>query len=59
MPNHNERDAYLRECALRFASDLESVLKQDPLQWYNFYPFWEETTPPVVPPAKPTLCPSR
>ncbi len=67
MPNHNERDAYLRECAARFASDLEFVLRRDPLQWYNFYPFWEEAKPPVQPPvkptakptAKPTLCPSR
>jgi predicted LPLAT superfamily acyltransferase len=59
MPNHNERDAYLRECALRFAGDLESVLKRDPLQWYNFYPFWEESKPPLVPPVKPKLCPSR
>ena len=59
MPPHNERDAYLRECAARFASDLETVLKRDPLQWYNFYPFWEETKPPVQPAPKPTLCPSR
>jgi predicted LPLAT superfamily acyltransferase len=41
MPPHNERDAYLRDCATRFACDLESIVKRDPLQWYNFYPFWE------------------
>ena len=40
MPPHSERDAYLRECAARFASDFESIVKRDPLQWYNFYPFW-------------------
>ena len=40
MPPHNQRDAYLRDCAARFACDLESIVKRDPLQWYNFYPFW-------------------
>jgi predicted LPLAT superfamily acyltransferase len=44
MPPHNERDAYLRSCAARFAADLESIVKQDPLQWYNFYPFWKEAS---------------
>jgi predicted LPLAT superfamily acyltransferase len=42
MPPRTQRDAYLCDCAARFAGDLESVLKRDPLQWYNFYPFWEE-----------------
>jgi predicted LPLAT superfamily acyltransferase len=41
MPAHERRDTYLRECAARFAKDLESLVKRDPLQWYNFYPFWE------------------
>jgi predicted LPLAT superfamily acyltransferase len=41
-PRHQERDAHLRECAAQFAANLESVVKRDPLQWYNFYPFWEE-----------------
>jgi predicted LPLAT superfamily acyltransferase len=41
MPVYHERDQYLRECASRFGRDLEQVLKRDPLQWYNFYPFWE------------------
>ncbi len=63
LPVRSERDAYLRACAARFAGDLEEVLRRDPLQWYNFYPFWEETKPPVPPPvpprAKTTLCPSR
>jgi len=43
MPAHDKRDAYLRDCATRFARDLESIVKCDPLQWYNFYPFWEES----------------
>ncbi len=41
MPAHAQRDAYLKDCAARFASDLKSILMRDPLQWYNFYPFWE------------------
>jgi predicted LPLAT superfamily acyltransferase len=41
MPAHEKRDTYLRECAARFAKDLESLVKRDPLQWYNFYPFWQ------------------
>lgn len=59
MPPHNQRDAYLRDCAARFAHDLESVLKRDPLQWYNFYPFWRESSPPANK-AQPSteLCPS-
>ncbi len=40
LPNHDQRDAYLRECAQKFSANLESVLQRDPLQWYNFYPFW-------------------
>jgi predicted LPLAT superfamily acyltransferase len=42
LPAHHERDAYLFGCAAKFAADLEFVLKRDPLQWYNFYPFWDE-----------------
>jgi predicted LPLAT superfamily acyltransferase len=41
MPAHAQRDAYLKDCATRFASDLVTILKRDPLQWYNFYPFWQ------------------
>jgi predicted LPLAT superfamily acyltransferase len=59
MPPHHERDAYLGDCAQQYANNLESVLKRDPLQWYNFFPYWNE-------PAKagathlhePQLCPS-
>ena len=48
MPPHDQRDAYLRDCALHFARDLESVLRRDPLQWYNFYPFWHEPPKPAT-----------
>jgi predicted LPLAT superfamily acyltransferase len=40
-PPHHERDAYLRDCAGQFAANLESIVRRDPLQWYNFYPFWD------------------
>ncbi|HEY3861699.1 MAG TPA: hypothetical protein VGO59_07415 [Verrucomicrobiae bacterium] len=40
MPPRHQRDACLRDCAARFSRDLETILKRDPLQWYNFYPFW-------------------
>ncbi len=43
MPAHHERDAYLKKCAGHFARDLESVMKRDPFQWYNFFPFWENS----------------
>jgi predicted LPLAT superfamily acyltransferase len=45
MPPHHQRDAYLAECASRFARDLETILRRDPLQWYNFYPFWDAPAP--------------
>jgi len=61
MPAHHERDAYLKNCAAHFAGDLESVVKRDPFQWYNFFPFWEKDEPPAPAPKKPkpALCPSR
>ncbi len=45
-PPHHERDAYLNQCATQFATNLESIVRRDPLQWYNFYPFWDAPTPP-------------
>ena len=47
MPPHDQRDSYLRECAARFVANMHTVLKRDPLQWYNFYPFWEKTAQPT------------
>lgn len=61
MPPHDRRDDYLRECAKRFAQDLETVLKRDPLQWYNFFPFWEHpsATHESRRRLSAELCPSR
>jgi predicted LPLAT superfamily acyltransferase len=46
MPAHRERAAYLQQCAARYAADLEAVLQRDPLQWYNFFPFWKKSAAP-------------
>jgi len=40
-PPHSERDAQLLKCANQFAANLESIVRRDPLQWYNFFPYWE------------------
>jgi predicted LPLAT superfamily acyltransferase len=60
MPAHHLRDAYLKNCAGEFAHNLETIVRRDPLQWYNFYPFWEKTELPA--PPKPEMktesCPS-
>jgi predicted LPLAT superfamily acyltransferase len=40
-PAHHERDGHLKNCAQQFAANLESIVRRDPLQWYNFYPFWK------------------
>lgn len=61
LPARNERDAYLKNCAVDFARNLETVIRRDPFQWYNFYSFWELAEPPrLTPKPKPELlCPSR
>ena len=51
MPAHPLRDDYLKSCVATFAQNLEATLKRDPLQWYNFFLFWNE--PAVTAPAKP------
>ena len=57
-PPHHQRDTHLRLCAAQFAANLESVVRRDPLQWYNFFPFWDE--PPAssgspLQPSKPSV----
>jgi len=44
LPKRRAREVYLRDCAAGFAKQLESVVRRDPLQWYNFFPFWDETS---------------
>ena len=52
MPSRHLRNGYLRECAARFARDLEDILKRDPYQWYNFFPFWERGADDPTHPVK-------
>jgi len=60
MPAHHLRDAYLKNFAIEFAKNLETIVRRDPLQWYNFYPFWEksELPPQPEPQSKTESCPS-
>jgi predicted LPLAT superfamily acyltransferase len=37
-----EREAVIARHAQRFADRLEHYLRIEPLQWFNFYPFWRE-----------------
>jgi len=36
----NSRENEIRRCAQRYADTLAEVCRQAPLQWFNFYPFW-------------------
>ena len=56
LPPHDQRDAWLRDCAARFAADLEIILRRDPLQWYNFFPFWRESASQTQPQPGVKLC---
>jgi predicted LPLAT superfamily acyltransferase len=40
-----QRDAIIADLAQRFAARLEHYLLMEPLQWYNFYPFWHSKAP--------------
>jgi predicted LPLAT superfamily acyltransferase len=47
-----ERDAVLAMCAQRYAQRLEHYLRLEPLQWFNFYPFWRDAEPEAPQPAR-------
>jgi predicted LPLAT superfamily acyltransferase len=36
-----DRDAALRTWATRFAERLEAIARQEPMNWFNFYDFWQ------------------
>ncbi|GIX37513.1 MAG: hypothetical protein KatS3mg128_1096 [Silanimonas sp.] len=38
------REAALAEQAARFAATLEAACRRSPLDWFNFYPFWDQAT---------------
>ncbi len=53
-----ERAADLRAAISRYAAALERLCRAHPLQWFNFFPFWEPAAdaqpvapPPAIPPA--------
>ncbi|MEO1018126.1 MAG: glycosyltransferase [Pseudomonadota bacterium] len=45
------REARLREAMQEFVTRLEDELRQEPLQWYNFYDFWNPALPASDPNA--------
>ena len=47
-PPHDKRDAHLRQCATQFAERLEVIVRRDPFQWYNFFPFWQKHPVPTT-----------
>jgi len=38
-----QRDARIAQEAQRFAARLEHYVSMEPLQWFNFYPFWRKS----------------
>ncbi|MBE9607821.1 LpxL/LpxP family acyltransferase [Chitinilyticum piscinae] len=36
----SQRNAWLQASAQRYADELQALCRQEPLQWFNFYPFW-------------------
>lgn len=54
-----KREAYLRECVTGYVQELEAVLKRDPFQWYNFYPFWDQPPQSTPPQTIAEPCPSH
>jgi predicted LPLAT superfamily acyltransferase len=42
---HQERQEQMRSWVGLFAARLEEILRQYPLQWYNFYNFWKGSGP--------------
>jgi len=43
LPRGN-RLAAIRGYAAAFAKALEAQVSRTPLQWFNFYPFWNESS---------------
>jgi predicted LPLAT superfamily acyltransferase len=41
-PRRGERDKRARELLARYAALLEEMCQRHPLQWFNFFDFWEE-----------------
>jgi predicted LPLAT superfamily acyltransferase len=41
LPPRGERQAFLEACVGEYVRRLETMLRQYPFQWCNFYPFWD------------------
>ena len=37
-----QRDAMIRRCVQDYADRLQQYCLQEPLQWFNFYDFWQD-----------------
>ncbi|WP_115854775.1 glycosyl transferase [Kushneria indalinina] len=48
--SRRERDAWMQETMAHFVSRLEHFCCRYPLQWFNFYPFWQSEKPDARPP---------
>lgn len=38
-----QRDLVLQQCAQGFARWLENLLRESPYDWFNFFPFWDQS----------------
>jgi predicted LPLAT superfamily acyltransferase len=47
----SHRQTQLQQLAQDFALHLQMHVRRAPLQWFNFYPFWDTGTPPSGDPA--------
>lgn len=58
-----QREAALVQCTQRYATELESLLRRAPLDWFNFFDFWSQgsaslpATPAAAQPASPHRSP--
>lgn len=43
------REAALQEHAMQFSAWLEGELRRSPLDWFNFFPFWDQVTHVAAP----------
>ena len=46
-----ERDAAIRAALERYVATLESLCREAPYNWFNFYDFWADAEPPTEPRA--------
>ena len=58
MPPRHQRDTAMRDYAVCYSRDLETVLKRDPFQWYNFFPFWNKPAAAAQPEPGINPCPT-